>query len=278
MEDILNSRRRVQNIIIKELEAVADKYGQDRKTLIIESDSSADEPEEEIIDDSPVTLFFTRDGYFKKIPTPNLRMSGEQKLKEGDEIVQTVETTGGAELLFFSNRHQVYKTKASEFADGKASVLGDYIPAKLGFDEGESAIYMAVTLKYTGHMIFVFDNGRVAKVPMSSYATKTNRKKLINAYCDKFVLHSPILAEEECDILLTSTNGRMLLVNTAALSAKAAKDNGGIAVMTQKRGQRIYTAEKYVDGTLDKPHRYRARNLPAAGQKKAEAETEQMTF
>ncbi|MBO5201039.1 MAG: topoisomerase IV [Clostridia bacterium] len=278
MEDILNSRRRVQNIIIKELEAVADKYGQDRKTLIIESDSSADEPEEEIIDDSPVTLFFTRDGYFKKIPTPNLRMSGEQKLKEGDEIVQTVETTGGAELLFFSNRHQVYKTKASEFADGKASVLGDYIPAKLGFDEGESAIYMAVTLKYTGHMIFVFDNGRVAKVPMSSYATKTNRKKLINAYCDKFVLHSPILAEEECDILLTSTNGRMLLVNTAALSAKAAKDNGGIAVMTQKRGQRIFTAEKYVDGTLDKPHRYRARNLPAAGQKKAEAETEQMTF
>ncbi len=278
MEDILNSRRRVQNIIIKELEAVADKYGQDRKTLIIESDSSADEPEEEIIDDSPVTLFFTRDGYFKKIPTPNLRMSGEQKLKEGDEIVQTVETTGGAELLFFSNRHQVYKTKASEFTDGKASVLGDYIPAKLGFDEGESAIYMAVTLKYTGHMIFVFDNGRVAKVPMSSYATKTNRKKLINAYCDKFVLHSPILAEEECDILLTSTNGRMLLVNTAALSAKAAKDNGGIAVMTQKRGQRIFTAEKYVDGTLDKPHRYRARNLPAAGQKKAEAETEQMTF
>ncbi len=278
MEDILNSRRRVQNIIIKELEAVADKYGRDRKTLIIESDSSADEPEEEIIDDSPVTLFFTRDGYFKKIPTPNLRMSGEQKLKEGDEIVQTVETTGGAEILFFSNRHQVYKTKASEFTDGKASVLGDYVPAKLGFDEGESAIYMAVTLKYTGHMIFVFDNGRVAKVPMSSYVTKTNRKKLINAYCDKFVLHSPILAEEECDILLTSTNGRMLLVNTAALSAKAAKDNGGIAVMTQKRGQRIFTAEKYVDGTLDKPHRYRARNLPAAGQKKIEEESEQMTF
>ncbi len=278
MEDILNSRRRLLNIIIKELEAVSDKYGQDRKTVIIENSASEDVPEEEIIDDSPVTLFFTRDGYFKKIPTANLRMSGEQKLKEGDEITQTVDTTNASDLLFFSSKHQVYKAKAVDFGDGKASVLGDYIPSKLSFDENENAIYMAVTSKYKGFMVFVFDNGRVARVPMSSYATKTNRKKLINAYCSKFTLHTAIYCEDECDLLLTSTNGRILLINTTALSEKAAKDNGGIAVMTQKRGQRIFSAEKYVEGSIEKAHRYRPKNLPAAGNVKKEEDIEQMTF
>ncbi len=278
MEDILASKRRIQNIIIKELEAVSEKYGMQRKTAIIEQDASSDAEEEIVVDDSPVTLFFTRDGYLKKIPTPNLRMSGEQKLKEGDEIVQTVETTNAVDLLFFSNKHQVYKSKAVDFADGKASIMGDYIPSKLGFDEGESAIYMAVVAKYTGFMVFAFDNGRVARVPMKSYETKNNRKKLINAYSNKFVLHTPLYFEEECDILLTSTNGRMLLINTSALSEKAAKDNGGIAVMTQKRGQRIFSVEKYTEGKLDKPHRYRPKNLPAAGQVKKDEDIEQMTF
>ena len=278
MEDTLNSRRKIQSIIIKELQAVADKYGQDRKTAIVELDMSSDDSEEEIIDDSPMTFFFTRDGYFKKIPTPNLRMSGEQKLKEGDEIVQTVEATNAADLLFFSSGHQVYKSKASEFADTKASILGEFIPSKLDFEEAENAIYMAVVQKYTGFMVFVFDNGRVARVPMSSYATKTNRKKLINAYCSKFTLHTALYCEQECDILLTSTNGRMMLINTTALSEKAAKDNGGIAVMTQKRGQRIFSAEKYIEGTLDKPHRFRPRNLPAAGNIKKDEDIEQMTF
>ena len=278
MEDTLNSRRKIQSIIIKELQSVADKYGQERKTAVVELDSSADDSEEEIIDDSPMTFFFTRDGYFKKIPTPNLRMSGEQKLKEGDEIVQTVDATNAADLLFFSSGHQVYKSKASEFGDTKASILGDFIPSKLDFEEAENAVYMAVVQKYTGFMVFVFDNGRVARVPMSSYATKTNRKKLINAYCSKFTLHTAIYCEQECDILLTSTNGRMMLINTTALSEKAAKDNGGIAVMTQKRGQRIFTAEKYAEGTLDKPHRYRPRNLPAAGNVKKDEDIEQMTF
>jgi len=278
MEEILNSRRKILNIIVKELGAVADKYGMDRKTAVVELEDSSNDDDEEVADDSPVTLFFTRDGYFKKIPTPNLRMSGEQKLKEGDEIVQTVETTNAAEILFFSSAHQVYKSKAADFADGKASILGEFIPAKLDFDEAENAIYMAVVNKYTGFMVFVFDNGRVARVPMSSYATKTNRKKLINAYSNKFTLHTAIYCEQECDILLTSTNGRMMLINTTALSEKAAKDNGGIAVMTQKRGQRIFTAEKYVEGTLDKPHRFRPRNLPAAGNVKKDEDIEQMTF
>ena len=278
MEDTLNSKRKIQNIIIKELEAVSNKYGMDRKTAIVENVDALYDKEDEVVDTSPVTLFFTRDGYFKKIPTPNLRMSGEQKLKEGDRITQTVESTNACELLFFSNKHQVYKTKASEFSDGKASILGDYVPAKLEFDEAETTVYMAVVQKYTGFMVFVFDNGRVARVPMSSYATKTNRKKLINAYCNKYVLHTAIYCEEECDLLLTSTNGRMMLINTSMLSEKAAKDNGGIAVMTQKRGQRIYSAEKYVEGSIEKAHRFRPRNLPAAGNVKKDEEIEQMTF
>lgn len=278
LEDTVNSRRKIQNIIIKELENVSKKYGMDRKTLIIDNEIVSENNEEEPLDETPVTLFFTRDGYFKKIPTANLRMSGEQKLKEGDEIVQTVETTNAAELLFFTTNHQVYKTKTSEFADTKASILGDYIPSKLDFDEGEIPVYMAVVTKYSGFMVFVFDNGRVARVPMSSYATKTNRKKLINAYSSKFVLHTAMYCENECDILLTSTNGRLLLVNTCALSEKAAKDNGGIAVMTQKRGQRIFSAAKYQEGTFDKPYRYRPKNLPAAGSVKKDEEIEQMTI
>ncbi|MBE6781669.1 MAG: topoisomerase IV [Ruminococcaceae bacterium] len=278
LEETFSSKRKLLGIIIKELETVAEKYGMDRKTTILELDVSSDEPEEEIVDNTPVTFFFTKDGYFKKIPTANLRMSGEQKLKEGDEITQIVDSDNSVELLFFSDKQQVYKSKSVDFADGKASILGDYIPSKLGFDEGENAIYMAVVSKYTGFMIFAFDNGRVARVPMSSYATKTNRKKLINAYCGKFPLHTVLYCEEECDLLLVSTNGRMLMVNTSALSEKAAKDNGGIAVMTQKRGQRLFSASKYVEGSLDKSHHYRPRNLPAAGQLKKEEEIEQMTF
>lgn len=278
LEETFSSKRKLLGIIIKELEAVSEKYGMDRKTTIIEPDASSDEPEEEIVDNTPVTFFFTKEGYFKKIPTANLRMSGDQKLKEGDEITQIVDSNNSVELLFFSDKQQVYKSKAIDFGDTKASILGDYIPSKLGFDEGENAIYMAVVSKYTGFMIFAFDNGRVARVPMSSYATKTNRKKLINAYCGKFPLHTVLYCEEECDLLLVSTNGRMLMVNTSALSEKAAKDNGGIAVMTQKRGQRLFSASKYVEGSLDKAHHYRPRNLPAAGQLKKEEEIEQMTF
>ena len=278
LEDTLNSKRKLLNIIIKELEEVSKKYGKERRTKIIQPDDN-DGIIEEVVDNSPVTLFFSRDGYFKKITPQSLRMSGEQKLKEGDEMSVVAESTNAEELLFFTNRQQVYKARTRDFADGKASQLGDYIPSKLEFDDAELPVYMAHIADYKGFMIFVFDNGRVSKVPMESYYTKTNRKKLINAYCEKYVLHTAFYIKEECDILLTSTNGRMLLVNTAALSAKAAKNNGGIAVMTQKRGQRIFLAEIYEEGKLDKPHRYRTCNLPAAGSfKQQNAESEQLTF
>ncbi len=265
MQSILDSKSKIKKIIVKELEDVIKKYGKDRVTQIISAEAEEDIAEAEVIDDSPVTLFFTKDGYFKKITPQSLRMSGEQKLKEGDEIIQTVESSNDKDLLFFTTNEQVYKSRVSDFADGKASVLGDFVGGKLGYDDGEQSLYMIDTKDYSGFVIFVFDNGRVAKVPLKSYETKTNRKKLIKAYCGKYKLHTIMHFTEDCDILLKSTNGRMLLVNTALIPAKATKDNGGIAVMTQKKGQRIFTAEPYVKDTFDNPHRYRTKNLPAAG-------------
>lgn len=278
LQSILDSRRKQLGIIIKELEAVADKYGQPRKTAIIETESDEGEKEEVVVDNSPVTVFFTKDGYFKKITPQSLRMSGEQKFKEGDTLSQTVETTNAAELLFFTNKQQVYKSRTADFDDSKASLLGDFIPAKLEFESGETPIYMGVISEYKGYMLFVFENGRVAKVPLASYETKTNRKKLIKAYCEKFPIHSVMYIEEECDIMLSSTNGRYMIVNTALIPAKATKDNGGIIVMTQKRGQRIFEVSRYEEGSLDKAHRFRPRNLPSAGATPSTGEVEQLTF
>ena len=265
LEDTLGSRRKMLAIIIKELEEVSSKYGKDRKTKLISAEENKITVEEEKVPDYPVTLFFSRDGYFKKITPQSLRMSGEQKLKDGDEIVTTIETTNAAELLFFTDRQQVYKSRANDFDDTKASVLGDFVPAKLDFDEGEKPVAMVVTSDYSGFLLFFFYNGRVAKVPLSSYVTKTNRKKLISAYSDKFELCSIMHLTDECEVLMRSTGGRMLLVSTAALAAKTTKDNGGVAIMTQKRGQRLLEAVKYSEGMLLKPHRYRTRSLPAAG-------------
>jgi len=265
MKSILESKAKVKKIIVKELEDVIKKYGQDRKTQIISAVAETEEKSEEILDESPVTLFFTKDGYFKKITPQSLRMSGEQKLKEGDEITQIIESTNAHDLLFFTTNAQVYKSRVFDFADGKASALGDYVAGKLEYDEGEVSLYMVHTRDYSGFMIFVFENGRIAKVPLKSYETKTNRKKLIKAYCEKHKIHTILYFKEDCDILLKSTNNRMLLVNTASIPAKATKDNGGIAVMTQKKGQRIFSAEPYVNDSLENPHRYRTKNLPAAG-------------
>ncbi len=275
MEAILGSKSKLKRIIIKELETVIDKYGRERKTKIISAETEAVDNVEVEIDNSPVTLFFTKDGYFKKITPQSLRMSGEQKLKEGDEITQIIESTNAAELLFFTNKAQVYKSKTIDFADSKASVLGDYVAAKLEYDEGENSVYMVETNDYAGHMVFVFDNGKISRVPLSSYVTKTNRKKLIKAYCEKFTLHSVFYVKNDVDILLKSTNGRMLIVNTASIPAKATKDNGGVAVMTQKKGQRISEVTVYEKGTLESEHRYRTRNLPAAGQKMPTGTAEQ---
>ena len=192
-------------------------------------------------------------------------MSGEQKLKEGDEIVFSTESHNAVELLFFSNKNQVYKAHAADFDDTKASVMGDYIPSKLGFDEGESAIFMAVVENYTGFMVFFFENGKVAKVPLSSYETKTRRKRLLGAYSDKSPLVACFKIEEDREFLLSSSGGRLLLVHSGAIPAKATRDTQGVAAMTLKKNAVVASVKPFEENMLENAHRFRTRNLPAAG-------------
>ena len=264
LQSVLDSRSKVQSIIIAELNEVAKKYGQPRRTMLIYPDEIEEYSEEQDIPDYPVNLFFTKEGYFKKITPLSLRMGGDQKLKEDDVIIQHIEDTNLAELLFFTDRCQVYKAKASDFSDTKASVLGEYIPAKLGMDEGESAVYMAVTKDYTGYMLFFFENGKVAKVDMNAYATKTNRRKLIGAYSDKSPIVAIFYIPEDGEFLLTSSQGRMLLIHTGAIQSKATRSTQGVAVMTLKKSGRVLKVEAYEEGMLKRPDRYR-KNIPAAG-------------
>lgn len=265
MEDILSSKSRVKKIIIAELKEVAEKYDKPRRTEIIFADVEDDYEEIEEIPDYPVTLFFTKEGYFKKITPQSLRMSGEQKLKEGDEIVQTVEASNNTDLLFFTDKCQVYKAKAADFSDTKASVLGEFVASALQMDKDESAVYMAVTTDYKGYMLFFFENGKVAKVDMSAYETKTNRKKLIKAYCDKFPIVAIRHIKEDCEIVMKSSSGRILLLNTGAVSPKTTKDTQGVGVMTQRKNHRLESVTDFSEDMFQKPARYRTRTLPAAG-------------
>lgn len=265
MEDILSSKARIKKIIVSELQDVVKKYDKPRRSEILYAESLEDDEPVEEIPDYPVHLFFTKDGYFKKITPQSLRMSGEQKLKDGDNVVQTLEATNNTDLLFFTDHCQVYKAKAADFDDTKASVLGDFVPTHLHMDPGESAIYMAVTTDYKGYMLFFFENGKLAKVDLSAYETKTNRKKLIKAYCDKFPLAAIRQISEDCELVAQSTAGRILLLNTGAVSPKTTKDTQGVAVMTLKKGHRLSSVRDYKEGEFVKPARYRTRSLPAAG-------------
>ena len=265
LEAILKSKARVKTIIVKELKEVAEKYGEERKSEIIYNDETDDEEEIEEIPDYPVHLFFTKEGYFKKITPKSLRMSSEHKLKEGDEITDSIEFTNNCDLLFFTNQCQCYKAKAYEFADTKASALGDYIPAKLGMDEGELAVKMIVTKDYKGFLLFGFENGKIAKVPLESYATKTNRKKLTKAYCDKFPISDIAFSKEDKEFVITASSGRMLLLHTGVLNLKTSRASQGVAVMRLKKGHRLFSITEYVDGRFSKPSRYRTKNLPAVG-------------
>lgn len=265
MEDILSSKSRVKKIIIAELKEVIAKYDKPRRTEIIYADVEEEFEEIEEVPDYPVTLFFTKEGYFKKITPASLRMNSEQKTKEGDYVMQEIEATNNTDLLFFTNQHQVYKAKAYEFADSKASVLGDYVASTLGMDKDETAIYMAITTDYKGYVMFFFENGKVAKVDLNAYETKTNRKKLIKAYCDKFPLVAIKQLKEDTELVLKSTSGRILLLNTGAVAPKTTKDTQGVGVMTQKKNHRLSSVEDYKEGMFAKPARYRTRNLPAAG-------------
>ena len=265
MEETLQSPKKVDALIIKQLREVAKNYGQPRRSQILYDlpDDGGEEPED--IPTYPVHLFFTREGYFKKITPQSLRMSGEQKLKEGDEVTQTVETTTGAHLLFFTNQGQVYKSRATEFEDTKASVLGDYLPQRLGMDPGELPVYMAVTMDYKGYMLFAFENGKIAKVELSSYATKTNRKKLIGAYSIKSPLVYIEAIPDDAEYLCATTASRMLIVNTAMVATKAARDTQGVQALSMKSTVRLLWVRPYQEGQVENPHRLRTKALPAAG-------------
>ena len=265
LDEILKSKARIKTIIVKELKAIADKYSQPRKSIIIYEDNAKYEEEVEEIPDYPVTFFFTKEGYFKKITPQSLRMSGAHKLKDGDEIVQEIELSNNCDLLFFTDKCQVYKAKASDFADTKASVLGDYVAAKLSMDEGENAVFMVATKDYKGILLFAFENGKAAKVPLEAYATKTNRKKLTGAYSDKSPLSGMLFLEDDREVLFKASSGRMLLVHTGALSLKTTRSTQGVAVMKLKKGHRLFEISEYKEGTFAKPQRYRTRSLPALG-------------
>lgn len=279
LNDILENPKRIKQIIIYELKEVVKKYAKPRKTEIIYSVELEEETVEPDIPEYPVTVFFTKGGYFKKITPLSLRMSGTQKLKDGDEIAQTVETANSSELLFFTNKCQVYKSRACDFDDTKASVLGDYVAAKLEMEEGELPVYMAVTSDYSGYMMFFFENGKAAKVSLDAYRTVTKRKKLIKAFSDKSSVAAVMQLAADEEIVVISSAGRHLLLNTAVILPKTTKDTIGVGVMTLKKGQRLMSARKYREGEFAKAYRYRAKNLPAAGALlSSEDEAEQMTF
>lgn len=265
MEAILENPRKVKSIITAELKNVIKNHAKPRKTLLLYREDIKEFVPEDIIENYPVNLFLSKEGYFKKITPQSYRMNAEHYLKDGDEIVQHIEGNNVDNLLFFSNKGQVYKSRASEFDDVKASVLGEFIPAKLGMEDGESVLYLAVTSSYEGYMVFFFENGKVAKVPMRSYETKTNRKKLVNAYSTK----SPILAIlymlDDQQVFMESTCGRKLIFHTGVLPAKATKDNQGLTVMQFKKGASLKGVALYHEGDIEDEHRYIAKALPSRG-------------
>ena len=280
LNDILAKPARIRRIIIKELGDVAKKYGQPRRSEILydlpEEESGA---EEEVVPDYPVTVFFTREGYLKKIPPQSLRTAGAHKLKEGDEIIRQVETRNNVEALFFTDRQQVYKVRLAELEDGKVAQMGIYLPGRLGMDEGEVILSMVITSDYSGQMLFFFASGKCAKIPLSSYATKQNRRKLLKAYCDKEPLAAMLFLPEETELAIRTSAGRMLLVSTAQISAKATRDSQGVAVVTLKKNQTIASVVPADTLELANPHRYRVRSLPATGALlRAEDEGEQMSL
>ncbi len=265
LRGVLADQKKIDRIIMSEQAEVAKKFAQPRRTSIQYEAVGEYEEEAESIPDYPVSVFYTAEGYFKKITPQSLRMSGEQKLKENDRIVFSQECKNDAHLLFFTNQRQVYKARANDFEDGKASLIGDFVASKLEMAEGEFPIAIAVTEDYSGHILFFYDNGKVAKVPMKSFETKLNRKKLANAYCAKAELVRAVVVLQDREFAVYSNGGRMLLVNTALVPVKQAKDTLGVQVMTLKKNGKV---EKVVEADgleLADPHRYRTRNLPAAG-------------
>ena len=265
LEDTLAKPGRIRRIIIDELTEVRKKYAVPRRTEIVYSHEIEEEPEEDAPEDYPVHLFLSREGYFKKITPQSLRMSGEQKYKEGDGPGQYFEATNNTELMFFTDKQQVYKTRASEFGETKASLLGDYLPGKLGMDAGENVIFLCLPGDYSGSLLFAFENGRVARVALTAYATTSNRRKLTGAYCDKFPLVQILPLTEDRELALLTNEPRALLVHTALLAPKTTRGTQGVQVMNIKPKYRLERLADVADTGITNQARYRTRTIPAAG-------------
>ena len=266
MRDTLNSAKKLQNVIIQELQEVSKKYGQPRKTEILYQAVEAEpEEEEEDVPDYPVTVFVSREGYLKKITAQSLRMSGEQKFKEGDGLLFSREATNRTDVLVFSDQFQCYKSRLSEFEDGKASQLGDYLPQKLGMEQGETVRSVVLTGDYSGFVLFFFENGKVAKVPLNAYETKTNRKKLTGAYSDKSPLVAVYAMQEDAQMALYASDGRTLIFSTAQLLPKTTRNTQGVAVMSLKKKSVLTAALLLEESGIENQSRYRTKTIPAAG-------------
>ena len=265
LEDILARPARVKKIIVAELEDVRKKYAEPRRTGIVYGHEVEEYTEETTVDDYAVSVFLSREGYFKKITPASLRMNAEQKYKEGDVLAQSFETSNAAEVMFFTDRCQVYKSRLSDFDDTKASALGDYLPARLGMDEGESVVYMVLPGDYRGWMLFFFENGKAAKVELSAYRTTSNRRKLTGAYSDKSPLRTALCLREDCELAVYSTEPRVLVFSTALLGSKTTRATQGVAVLTLKKKFTLdYACPAEATGIANLA-RYRARSLPAVG-------------
>ena len=280
LRDTLNSPRKLKNVIIKELQAVADKFGQPRRTEILYDAQETAPEEEDDVPDYGVTVFVSKEGYLKKMTAQSLRMSGEQKFKEGDSLSFSRETTNRAEFLVFTDRYQCYKSRLSDFDDGKASQLGDYLPQKLGFEAGENLVAMVFCGDYKGFILFFFENGKAAKVPLSAYETKTNRKKLTGAYSDKSPLIKAVALDADEQMVVYSTDGRAAIFSTAQLLPKTTRNTQGVAVMTLKKKATLRDAVLLTQSGIVNESRYRTKTIPSAGAvlKEEDSAEKQQTF
>ena len=266
LDATLNSSRRLKNVMIAELKQVSEKYGQPRKTEIVyQTEEEAPEEPEEQIPDYPVTVFVSKEGYLKKITAQSLRMSGEQKFKEGDSLAFSRETSNRSEILVFSDKYQCYKARLSDFPDGKASQLGDYLPQKLEMEPGENLLQVVLPEDYKGFLMFFFENGKAAKVPMSAYETKTNRRKLTGAYSDKSPLRTILAMQADAEVALYATDGRAVVFSTALLLPKTTRNTQGVAIMSLKKKALADRAVLLADSGIANAARYRCKTVPAAG-------------
>ena len=275
LEGVLADRKKQHKIIIEDLKRIKKQYPSERKSELVYDVEDIAEDIEEHVEDYAVTLFLSEQGYFKKITPQSLRMNSAQSFKDGDRLCQSFESSNAQELIFFTNMHCAYKTRVNEFDDTKASALGEYVPAKLSMEQDEAVVAMAATSDYSGYMVFFFENGRAAKVPVSAYRTQTNRKRLVGAYCDKFPLVRAVFIKEDCEFLLTASNNKALIVNTALIPVKTTKSTQGVIVFTQKGKNTLTDVKSAEESGIKNTDYYRTKAIPAVGHFLRDSDMEQ---